>query len=123
MVSFETDLDDLRSSSKELQKAADIVSTAHTGVRGQDVPVSDPATGGLLPGLFAPDTVFGKSLGMREVSAAYEEHRQAVEKMLARLHGSTQDAARALAKVAELYESVDEDNKQRMNRAAYGEQG
>ncbi|HET6288585.1 MAG TPA: hypothetical protein VFG15_17790 [Amycolatopsis sp.] len=123
MVSFETDLDDLRSSSKELQKAADIVSTAHTGVRGQDVPAPDLVTGGLLPGLFAPDTAFGKSLGMREVSAAYEEHRQAVEKMLARLHGSTQDASRALAKVAELYESVDEDNKQRMNRAAYGEQG
>lgn len=123
MVDFETDLDDLRASSKELAKAADLVSATHAGVRGQDVPAPDPVTGGLLPGMFAPDTAFGKSLGMRGVSAAYEEHRAAVEKMLARLHGSTQDASRALAKVAELYESVDEDNKQRTNRAAYGEQG
>ncbi|WP_081736367.1 hypothetical protein [Amycolatopsis orientalis] len=123
MVSFETDLDDLRLSSKELQKAADIVSTAHTGVRGQDVPAPDPVTGGLLPGIFAPDTAFGKSLGMRGVSAAYEEHRAAVEKMLAKLHQSTQDTSQALLRIAELYESVDEDNKQRVNRAAYGEQG
>ncbi|WP_409489510.1 hypothetical protein [Amycolatopsis sp. cmx-11-12] len=123
MVSFETDLDDLRLSSKELGKAADIVSTAHAGVRGQDVPAPDPVTGGLLPGMFAPSTAFGKTLGMRGVSEAYEEHRAAVEKMLAKLHQSTQDASHALARVAELYESVDEDNKQRMNRAAYGEQG
>ncbi|MFE6609898.1 hypothetical protein [Amycolatopsis sp. NPDC057786] len=123
MVSFETDLDDLRLSSKELQNAADIVSTAHSGVRGQDVPAPDPVTGSLLPDLFAPSTAFGKTLGMRGVSAAYEEHRQAVEKMLAKLHRSTQDASQALARVAELYEAVDEDNKQRMNRAAYGNQG
>lgn len=123
MVSFETDLDDLRLSSKELQNAADIVSTAHSGVRGQDVPAPDPVTGSLLPDLFAPNTAFGKTLGMRGVSAAYEEHRQAVEKMLAKLHRSTQDASQALARVAELYEAVDEDNKQRMNRAAYGNQG
>ncbi|MFI5558990.1 hypothetical protein [Amycolatopsis japonica] len=123
MVSFETDLDDLRLSSKELQNAADIVSGAHTGVRGQDVPAPDPVTGGFMPGLFAPDTAFGKSLGMRGVSAAYEEHRAAVEKMLAKLHRSTQDASQALARVAELYEAVDEDNKQRVNRAAYGNQG
>ncbi|MFC3450374.1 hypothetical protein [Amycolatopsis speibonae] len=123
MVSFETDLDDLRMSSKELGKAADIVSSAHTGVRGQDVPAPDPAMGGLLPGMFAPDTAFGKSLGMRGVSAAYEEHRAAVEKMLAKLHQSTQDASRALASVADLYEAVEEDNRQRMNRAAHGEQG
>ncbi|WP_410661261.1 hypothetical protein [Amycolatopsis sp. lyj-112] len=123
MVDFETDLDDLRASSKELAKAADLVSATQSGVRGQDVPAPDPVTGGLMPGIFAPDTAFGKSLGMRGVSAAYEEHRAAVEKMLAKLHGSTQDASRALASVAELYESADEDNKQRMNRAAYGEQG
>jgi len=123
MVSFETDLDDLRLSSKELQNAADIVSTAHTGVRGQDVPAPDPVTGAFMPGLFAPDTAFGKTLGMRGVSAAYEEHRQAVEKMLAKLHRSTQDASQALARVAELYEAADEDNKQRLNRAAYGNQG
>ncbi|WP_181775567.1 hypothetical protein [Amycolatopsis pittospori] len=123
MIGFDTDLDDLRASSKELGKAADIVSATHTGVGGQDVPAPDPVTGGLLPGMFAPDTAFGKSLGMRGVSAAYEEHRQAVEKMLAQLYRSTQDASQALARVAELYESVDEDNKQRLNRAAYGEQG
>ncbi len=123
MIDFETDLDDLRASSKELGKAADVVSTAHSGVRGQDVPAPDPVTGGFLPGMFAPDTAFGTSLGMRGVSAAYEEHRQAVEKMLAKLHRSTEDASRALARVAELYESVEEDNKQRVNRAAYGEQG
>jgi hypothetical protein len=123
MIGFETDLDDLRASSKELGKAADIVSAAHTGVRGQDVPAPDPVTGGLLPGIFAPNTAFGKSLGMRGVSAAYEEHRAAVEKMLAKLHRSTEDASQALARVAELYESVDEDNRQRMNRVASGEQG
>ncbi|KFZ83499.1 hypothetical protein ED92_06245 [Amycolatopsis sp. MJM2582] len=123
MVSFETDLDDLRLSSKELQNAADIVSAAHTGVRGQDVPAPDPVTGALVPGFFAPDTAFGKTLGMRGVSAAYEEHRQAVEKMLAKLLRSTEDASQALARVAELYEAVDEDNKQRVNRAAYGNQG
>ncbi|MFE5504381.1 hypothetical protein ACFQ73_17605 [Amycolatopsis japonica] len=123
MVSFETDLDDLRLSSKELQNAADIVSAAHTGVRGQDVPAPDPVTGALVPGFFSPDTAFGKTLGMRGVSAAYEEHRQAVEKMLAKLLRSTEDASQALARVAELYEAVDEDNKQRVNRAAYGNQG
>ncbi|MEV6906373.1 hypothetical protein [Amycolatopsis sp. NPDC051071] len=123
MIGFETDLDDLRASSKELAKAADLTSATHTGVRGQDVPAPDPITGSVMPGLFAPNTAFGKSLGMRGVSAAYEEHRAAVEKMLAKLHRSTQDASQALARVAELYESVDEDNKQRMNRAAYGEQG
>ncbi|MFD5088993.1 hypothetical protein ACFWMR_00225 [Amycolatopsis thailandensis] len=123
MVDFETDLDDLRASSKELGKAADIVSTVHAGVQGQDVPAPDPITGGFLPGMFAPDTAFGKSLGMRGVSAAYEEHRAAVEKMLAKLHSSTQDASQALARVAELYESVNEENRQRVNRAAYGEQG
>ncbi len=123
MIGFETDLDDLRASSKELAKAADLAGATHDGVRGQDVPAPDPVTGGLLPGMFAPNTAFGKTLGMRGVSAAYEEHRQAVEKMLARLHRSTQDASQALQRVAELYESVDEDNKQRMNRAAYGEQG
>ncbi|MBB5854113.1 hypothetical protein ACFQ05_12460 [Amycolatopsis umgeniensis] len=123
MIGFETDLDDLRASSRELGKAADIVGATHTGVGGQDVPVPDPLTGGMLPGIFAPNTAFGKNLGMRGVSAAYEEHRAAVEKMLAQLHRSTQDASQALQRVAELYESVDEDNKQRMNRAAYGEQG
>jgi hypothetical protein len=124
MIGFETDLDDLRLSSQELGKAADAAAAAHAGVRKQDVPVSDAGLGGaLLPDMFVPDTAFGDSLGMRAVAAAYEEHRQAVEKMLAKLHESTEATSRALASVARLYEAVDEENKQRVNRAAHTDQG
>ncbi|OXM51502.1 hypothetical protein [Amycolatopsis alba] len=124
MIGFETDLDDLRASSQELQKAADGAGAAHAAVSKQDVAVSDTSpVGRLLPGMFQPDTPFGGTLGMREVANAYEEHRAAVQKMLAKLHESTQQASRALERVAELYESVDEDNRQRVNRAAHGTQG
>lgn len=124
MIGFETDLDDLRLSSQELGKAADAAAAAHAGVRKQDVPISDAGLGGaFLPDMFLPDTAFGGSLGMRDVAAAYEEHRQAVEKMLAKLHESTEATSRALESVARLYEAVEEENKQRVNRAAYTDQG
>jgi hypothetical protein len=123
MIGFETDLSDLRASSQELGKAADAAGVAHDGVRKQDVPVAAGAGSVFDIGMFSPDTAFGKSLGMRAVSEAYEEHRREVEKMLAKLHESALGTSVALVRIAELYEQADEDSNQRVNRAANQDQG
>jgi hypothetical protein len=60
---------------------------------------------------------------MQAVSEAYEMHRRAVEKMLAKLHESAQGTSVALAKIAELYEAADAESQQRIARAAQQDRG
>lgn len=120
MIGFETDLEDLRTSSGSLAGAADAAQVALSSVRGVDVP-----TGPILPGIFGTETatvdnVFGTTLGMPHVANAYSAHLAAIEKLLAKLHESTVDTSHALLRVAELYEQADENAKQRTRAAAAG---
>ncbi len=120
MVGFETDLDDLRASSRSLAEAADAAQVALSATRGQDVP-----TGPILPGIFGGDTatvdnIFGQTLGMPHVANAYSGHLAAIEKLLAKLHESTVDTSHALQRVAELYEQADENAKHHTRAAAAG---
>ncbi len=99
MIGFETDLEDLRTSSGSLAEAADAAQVALSAVRGLDVP-----TGPIMPGIFGSDTatvdnIFGKTLGMPHVANAYSAHLRAIEKLLARLHESTVDTSHALRRV------------------------
>ncbi len=124
MIGFETDLQDLRDSAGALQGAADAAEAASNGLRGTDVPVSsgDGFFGGIA-GMLPVANAFGRTLGMPAVAKAYDDHLVKIQKLVAQLHQTTADTSHALLRVAELYETADEDSKQRVNRAAAGLEG
>lgn len=121
MVGFDTDLQDLRDSSRSLGLAADAAEAAAAAVHTLDVPVASSGGGAFdLIASLPPATAFGRTLGMPEVAKAYEAHRKLIEGLLLRLWESTAYTSRALEKVAELYEGADQDARAGAQRAAAG---
>ena len=116
MIEFETDLQDLRTSSTDLADAAQAAYNAAKKIKGLDVP-----SGPIVPGIFGDvatvDNAFGSTLGMPRVAQSYNAHAQVVADLVGRLYQSAVDASHALRAIADVYEQAEDHGAEGIRRA------